>query len=175
MQIERIMDIPEFLLVLTVWFTALKIVWEYLLFVDPQATNLWIQSCFTVCVVYLHSFVNFEVLFFHSINVLMFWKTFYVIINHWTHEWIYLNCRYTNSWLASLWASCKIFAKTGEKASAFTDLWVDIVTNFPQGNDSFSLVKGCPKKDLCLRPEENGFLRIIIGEKRWKVCQNLEI
>ena len=40
MQIERIMDIPEFLLVLTVWFTALKIVREYLLFVDPQATNL---------------------------------------------------------------------------------------------------------------------------------------
>ena len=175
MQIKRIMDIPEFLLVLTVWFTALKIVWEYLLFVDPQATNLWIQSSFTVCVVYLHSFVNFEVLFFHSINVLMFWKTFYVIINHWTHELIYLNCRYANSLLASLWASCKIFAKTGEKASAFTDQGVDIVTNFPQGNDSFCLVKGGPKKDLCLRPEENGFLRIIIGEKRWKVCQNLEM
>lgn len=95
----------------------------------------------------------------------MFWKTFYNVINHWRDDLIYLNCRYTNSWLASLWASCKIFTKTGEKASAFTDRWVDKVTNFPQGNNSFFWIKGCPKKISALDQRKGFLLRIIIGEK----------
>ena len=106
---------------------------------------------------------------------LMFWKTLYVIKNHWTHDLIYLNCRRTNSWVASLWASCKIFTKTGEKASAFTNRWVDIVTNFPQGNNcySFCLIKGCPEKNSALYQKNMFFLNDYNWGKKVKIASEL--
>ena len=128
------------------------------------------QSCSTASCLFtlICKFFNhyFFITFISCSDVL---KTFYNVINRWRHDLIYLNCRYTNSWLASLWASCKIFTKTGEKASAFTDRWVDKVTNFPQGNNSFFSIEGCTKKISALDQRKGFLLKIIIGEKRWKV------